>query len=75
MYKWFNKQNRLVQFLLLLLPLVNWVIEIGVRGDRMVNKTRFVSVLMFILALLTIGVLGWIDMIWCLITNHMIFYK
>ena len=31
MATWFNKQSRLVQIILLLIPIVNWVVEILVR--------------------------------------------
>lgn len=33
MQAWFNKQNRLIQVLLLLIPVVNWVVEVLVRLD------------------------------------------
>lgn len=32
MEKWFEKQSRLVQILLLLIPFVNWIVEIGLDG-------------------------------------------
>ena len=34
MEKWFEKQSRLVQIILLLIPVVNWVVEILVRWEH-----------------------------------------
>ncbi len=28
---WFNKQSRIVQLILLLIPVVNWIVELVVR--------------------------------------------
>ena len=34
MEKWFEKQSRLVQLILLFIPFVNWIVEIGVRWSH-----------------------------------------
>lgn len=73
MSKWFNSLPRLVQILLLLIPMVNWVIEILVRWDNAIHRK---SVLRIVIAILvTIGGLGYgyIDLIWCLLFKHMTF--
>lgn len=70
--KWFNSQSRLVQIVLLLIPFVNWVVELYVRWTAFVAKQ---SLLRFLLAILvTVGGLafGWIDLIWCLLFKHLI---
>lgn len=75
MATWFNRQNRLVQVLLLLIPVVNWVIEIFVRWSAFF-KTK--SVLTFVVSVLVtfFGLaFGWIDMLWCLLFKHLIFAK
>ena len=73
MERWFEKQARLIQVLLLLIPVVNWIVEIGVRWSHFfrVKKFKFAKL---ILAILTIpgGVLfGWLDVVWSLLFNHL----
>lgn len=60
--KWFNKQERLVQVLLLIIPFVGWVVECLVRLSVAVNKKDAVSIVVFVLFL----VIGW-SWILCLI--------
>lgn len=73
MYKKFENLPRLVQILLLLIPVCNWVTEVVVRWSSWKNKG---GIIRFILALLVtvFGIaFGWIDMIWCLLFKHLIF--
>lgn len=75
MKKWFNSLSRLVQIILLLVPGVNWIMELGVRWSHFVEKKGLFSLL---LAILTIpgGVLfGWLDVIWCLLFKHLLFAR
>ncbi len=75
MKKWFNSLSRLVQIILLLIPGVNWVMELGVRWNHFAEKKGLFSLL---LAILTIpgGVLfGWLDVIWCLLFKHLLFAR
>ena len=58
---WFNRQSRLVQIILLLIPVVNWVVEIIVRW-RLV-----ICIVVTFLGLFV----GWIDCIWVLVTKHL----
>ncbi len=75
MAKWFNSQSRLVQILLLLIPVVNWIVEIGVRWSHFFDKKGFGSLLLAILVTVVGVVWGWIDVIWCLLFKHLIFAK
>ena len=73
--KWFNKQSKLVQILLLLIPVVNWVTEVLVRWS-VALKTK--SVIHIVLALLVtvIGLgFGWLDLIWILLFGHLVLGK
>ena len=75
MEKWFEKQCRLVQVLLLLIPVVNWVVEIGVRWSHYFRVKKY-KLPKLILAILTIpgGVIfGWVDVIWSLLFKHLLF--
>lgn len=72
MEKWFEKQSKLVQIVLLLIPVVNWIVEVGVRWSHALKKG---SLLKYIIAIVvTFGGLfiGWLDMVWCLLFGHLI---
>ncbi len=72
---WFNKQSRLIQILLLLIPFVNWVTEIVVRVTGMIEKPTLANILGFILVLFLGLPVGWLDLIWVLLFNHLILCK
>ncbi len=74
MEKWFEKQSRLVQILLLLIPVVNWVVEVLVRWSHALRKGSLIKYIIAILVTLPTGVIvGWLDMLWCLLFKHLIF--
>lgn len=75
MAHWFNKQSRILRFLLMLIPVVNWVIEIVIRWSAAIETRRLgYFVVAFIVTFLGL-VVGWLDMIWILLTGHMLFAK
>ena len=73
--KWFNKQSRLVQILLLLIPVVNWVTEIGVRWSVALRTKNLVHVLIAVLVTFVGLGFGWLDLVWVLLFNHLILAK
>ncbi len=73
MAKWFNSTPRLLQFILLLIPGVNWVIEVLVRWDNAINRKSVFRLLLALFVTLFGVVWGWIDLIWCLLFHHMTF--
>ena len=75
MAAWFNKQSRLIQCLLLLIPFVNWIVEICVRWSAFL-KTKSILTLITAIVVTFAGVfVGWIDLVWCLLFKHLIFAK
>lgn len=64
---WFNKQSRLVQVLLLLIPVVNWFTEIIVRWSTLLKKFTLVRLIVCILVTFFGLIVGWIDLIWVLL--------
>ena len=75
--KWFNKQSRLVQVILLLIPFVGWVVELGVRLSVALRKKSLIHTLVFILFLL-VGwgwVLNLVDLIYLVMKGHLILAK
>ena len=65
---WFNKQSRLVQLILLLIPGVNWVTEIVVRWTTWLKKGGLLRLIICILVTIPSGIaFGWIDFVWVLL--------
>lgn len=69
---WFHKQNKLVQVLLLLLPVINWFTEILVRWSAFLKKGGILRLVISLIV--TIGGLfiGWLDCIWTLLFNKLL---
>ena len=75
MATWFNKQSRLVQIILLLIPIVNWVVEILVRWSAFL-KTKSILTLIFAILVTFFGLaIGWVDVVWFLLFKTMTFAK
>lgn len=73
MDKWFHKQNKLLQVLLLLIPVVNWFVEIVVRWSTWLRKGGILRLVICIIVTIPTGVIiGWLDAIWVLITNKLL---
>lgn len=67
---WFNKQSRLLQIILLLIPFVNWVTEIFVRVTAVITKPTGANILGVVLAIV-VPVWGWVDLIWVILFNRL----
>ncbi len=68
---WFNKLPRLVQIILLLIPGVNWVVEIIVRWSTWLKKGGVLRLVICIIVTIPSGIIvGWLDMIWCLLFKN-----
>lgn len=72
--KWFNKQSRLIQILLLLIPGINWITEIIVRVTAVIEKPTTENILGVIFGII-IPVFGWLDLVWVLLFNHLLLCK
>jgi len=75
MAKWFNKQSRLVQIILLLIPFVNWIVEILVRWSAFLKTKNIITLITAIVVTFAGVFIGWLDCIWCLLFKHLIFAK
>lgn len=73
--KWFNKQSRLVQILLLLIPFVNWIVELLVRWSLALRTKNIVHIVIAVLIVIIGMPFGWLDLVWVLIFNHMLLAK
>lgn len=69
---WFNKQSRLVQIILLLIPGVNWITEILVRWSNYLKKGGTVRLIISIIVTIFGLVFGWIDLVWVLLYKKLL---
>lgn len=72
---WFNKQSRLLQIILLLIPGVNWVLEILIRWSAFLRTKSLLTLIVAILVTFLGLAFGWVDLVWCLLFKHLIFAK
>lgn len=71
--KSFQSLPRLIQIILLLIPGVNWLTEILVRGSAALHGKGMAQIIVLIFAILPTGVLlGWIDLFSCLLQKKLI---
>ncbi len=69
---WFNRQSRIVQLLLLLIPVVNWFVEIIVRWSTFLKKGGLIRLIVCILVTIFGIIFGWIDLIWVLLFKKLL---
>jgi hypothetical protein len=73
MEKWFNQQSLLVKLLLLLIPGVNYVVEILLRWGQWSKKQSVIRLVLAIIATVPTGIaLGFIDLIVVLLTGKVL---
>lgn len=73
MEKWFEKQSKLAQVLLLIIPVVNWVVEVLVRWDHALKTKSLFKIIIAIVVTIPSGiVIGWLDALWCVLFGHML---
>lgn len=75
MAKWFYKQSKLVQLILLLIPVVNWVVEVLVRWSAFLSRPKLLTLVCAILWTIGNVVFAWVDLVWLLLFNHLLFAK
>lgn len=71
--KSFESLPRLIQIILLLIPGVNWITEVVVRWSHALNTKSTIKYIVAIFVTVFGLVVGWIDLIWCLLFKHLIF--
>lgn len=72
MEKWFESQSKLIQIILLFIPIVNWIIEIGVRWDHALRKNDIIKIAIALVVTVFGVFVGWLDALWCLLYGHMV---
>ena len=72
MIKWFNKQSRLLQILLLVIPVLNYFVELILRWEQFLKKKDFLTLIIAILSTVTLGILlGYVDCIVLILTGQL----
>ena len=72
--KWFNSQDRLVQVILLIIPVVGWIIELLIRLSVLLRTRSTEHIIVFVLFVF-VGwgwVLNIIDIIYLYLNGHLI---
>lgn len=69
--KWFDQQSRLVKVILMIIPVVNWVLEVLVRVSALLRKNSGVNLIGLILGIFGNVVWAWIDLIVLIITGKL----
>ena len=69
----FNRIPRLFQIILLLIPGVNWVVELIVRWSAFGHRPNLIRLIIALVVTITGFFIGWLDAIWCLLFHHLIF--
>lgn len=64
---WFNKQSRIVQLILLLIPFVDWIVELYVRWTTYFKKGGLIRLVICILTIPFGIIFGWVDLVWVLL--------
>ncbi len=73
MDNWFHKRNKLIQIILLLIPVVNYIVEFLVRWSAFFRKGGILRFIICILVTIPTGIIiGWLDMIWVLLFNKLL---
>lgn len=75
MKKWFNKQGKLVQLILLLIPITGWIVEILVRWEKALKTKGLLDIILAIIVTFGGAIIGLIDFIWVLLFGHLILAK
>ncbi len=73
--KWFYKQSLLVKVLLLLIPIVNWVVEVLVRWSAWMKTKNLITLVVAVVVTFGGAFIGWLDLIWLLLFGHLLFAK
>ncbi len=69
---WFHKQNKLIQVLLLLIPFINWIVEIVVRWSAALKSGSILKIVFAVIVTVLGVMIGWVDAIWTLLFNKLL---
>lgn len=70
---WFHKQDKVIQIVLLIIPLVGWIVDLLVRWSAFIKKNTGVNLVMALLItfLGEFWILTLLDAIWIALNNKL----
>ncbi len=68
----FKRLPKVLQVILLLFPGINWIVELILRFGRALEKFNLVNLLVAILCLPFGVIIGWIDMVLVIFSDHLL---
>ena len=69
---WFHNRSKIVQVILLLIPVVNWFTELLVRWSKYLKNGGALRLLICIFVTIPSGVIiGWLDALWTVLFNKL----
>ncbi len=68
----FKRLPKVLQVILLLFPGINWIVELVLRFGRALEKFNLVNLLVAILCLPFGVIIGWIDMVLVIFSDHLL---
>ena len=71
--KWFYKQDKLIQVILLFVPVLNWILELAIRWNSYFKKGGIIRLVCSILCIPGGVLFGWVDVVWLLLFDHLLF--
>ena len=75
MDKWFHSQSKIVQIILLIIPVVGWVCELVVRWSAVIRNAKVLNIVIALVVTFTgwLPFIHWVDAIWVALNNKLLF--
>lgn len=75
MDKWFHSQSKIVQIILLIIPVVGWVCELIVRWSAVIRNAKVLNIVIALVVTFTgwLPFIHWVDAIWVALNNKLLF--
>lgn len=73
--KWFQSQDRLIKIILLVIPFVNWIVEVLVRVSAIVRKPTQLNLIGLIVFIFGGWILGFIDLVFVIIQDKLLLFE
>lgn len=70
---WFNSQSKLIQIILMLIPGVNWIVEMFVRITAVLENPKTTNIIGLIIGIFGNIIFAYIDLICILLYGHLLF--
>ena len=67
MTEWFKKQSKVLQIILMIIPMVNWIIDLVIRIEALIKKQSTNNIIGLILIVVVGYIFAFIDLIMVII--------